>query len=79
MVAVLASWRERYGARPVGDNLTVEVANPPPTLADARKAALELYLMCPAHWDGYATHRLTGAELIERVSSTYWECNWFVE
>jgi hypothetical protein len=76
---VLASWRDRYGARLVGDNLAVEVSRPPRTLADAQRAALELYLMCPAHPDGYETHRLSAEELIEQVASTYWECNWFVE
>jgi Domain of unknown function (DUF4253) len=76
---VLASWRERYGARLVSNKLDVEVTRPPRTLAEARRAALELYLMCPAHPNGYATHRLSASELIEQVTSTYWECNWFVE
>ena len=49
-------WHDRYGARLVGDNLTVEISRPPRTLADAQRAALELFLMCPAHPDGYETH-----------------------
>lgn len=77
--AVLSAWRKRYGARLTSSRLDVEVATPPRTLAEARRAAIELYLMCPAHPDGFSTHRFTGDELIEQVKSRRWACNWFVE
>lgn len=78
VAAVLATWRQRYGARLAGTPL-FEVTRPPRTLADARRAALELFLLCPAHDSGRALARPSAEDLLAIVTSTRWPCSWFVE
>ncbi|QGV79218.1 DUF4253 domain-containing protein [Streptomyces ficellus] len=75
--AVLRSWEDRFGIRVVGlghDILTVSVAAPPRTMADALAVAAEHYAFCPDNvWDGYDTLRAYAAEeVLDRPDWTFW-------
>ncbi|OKK05808.1 hypothetical protein AMK26_06715 [Streptomyces sp. CB03234] len=74
---VLRSWEDRFGIRVVGlgaDLLTVSVAAPPRTIADALAVAAEHYAFCPDNiWDGYDTLRAYAAEeVLDRQDWTFW-------
>ncbi|MER7111299.1 DUF4253 domain-containing protein [Streptomyces sp. NPDC000229] len=74
---ILRSWEDRFGIRVVGlgpDLLTVSVAAPPHTMADALATAAEHYAFCPDNvWDGYETLRAYAAEeVLDRHDWTFW-------
>ncbi|MCX4907854.1 DUF4253 domain-containing protein [Streptomyces sp. NBC_00878] len=78
LCAVLRSWEDRFGIRVVAltfDQLTVSVASPPRTLAEAEAIAAEHYAFCPANIEqsdhdslrAYAEQEVLGAR-----SWTFW-------
>lgn len=74
---ILRSWEDRFGIRVVGlgpDLLTVSVAAPPRTTAEALAVAAEHYAFCPDNvWDGYDTIRAYAAEeVLDRHEWTFW-------
>ncbi|MFF8830787.1 DUF4253 domain-containing protein [Streptomyces sp. NPDC015131] len=75
--AVLRSWEDRFGARLVGlgpDLLTVSVAAPPRTLADAVAVAAEHYAFCPDNvWDGFdSLSDYAAEEVLDRPDWSFW-------
>ncbi|MFC8919821.1 DUF4253 domain-containing protein [Streptomyces sp. NPDC057116] len=75
--AVLRSWEDRFGIRVVGlgpDVLTVSVAAPPRTPADALAVAAEHHAFCPdGVRDGYDTLRAyADEEVLDRPDWTFW-------
>ncbi|MGA4957842.1 DUF4253 domain-containing protein [Streptomyces lavendulocolor] len=75
--AVLRSWEDRFGIRLVGlgpDLLTVSVAAPPRTMADALAVAAEHLAFCPdGVRDDYASlHAYAAEEVLDRQDWTFW-------
>ncbi|MFJ3639148.1 DUF4253 domain-containing protein [Streptomyces sp. NPDC090108] len=78
LCAVLRSWEDRFGVRVVGlgfDIMTVSVAAPPATLAEAEAVAAEHFAFCPDNVTQNGTGGLRGyAETL--VGATSWSFWW---
>ncbi|CAM5705281.1 DUF4253 domain-containing protein [Streptomyces aurantiogriseus] len=79
LCAVLRSWEDRFGIRVVAlgfDTLTVSVAAPPATLAEAEAVAAEHFAFCPdnlaRNGDGPDTLRAYAEELIGEHAWSFW-------
>lgn len=77
--AVLATWRQRFGARLAdwnGCSLRLAVDRPPADLEEARRVAFEHYLMCPGNESGRVLVVDPPEHRLHQIMSREWVCNW---